>query len=69
MVVLFFAVGKNQYTFTTREFADYLKKGVLANSDQKKIIGLEVFLKIIIKIAWYNERPNNEFSRFSAQNK
>lgn len=42
MVVLFFSVAKNNYTFSTREFADYLKKGVLGSTDQKKIIGLEV---------------------------
>lgn len=44
MAVLFLSVGKNQYTFSTREFVDYLKKGVLAPTDQKKISGMEVLL-------------------------
>jgi len=42
MVVLFFAIGKNQFTFSTREFADYLKRGVIASTDQKKVVALEV---------------------------
>lgn len=42
MVVLFFAIGKNNFTFNTREFADYLKKSILAPTDQKKVVGLEV---------------------------
>jgi hypothetical protein len=47
MVVLFFAIGKNNFTFSTREFADYLKKGVLAPTDQKKVVALEVRERII----------------------
>jgi hypothetical protein len=42
MVVLFFAIGKNNFNFNTREFADYLKKLILSPADQKKVVGLEV---------------------------
>jgi hypothetical protein len=42
MAVLFFSIAKNQYTFGTREFVDFLKKGVLTPGDQKKISGMEV---------------------------
>lgn len=42
MVVLFFSVGKSNYTFSGREFADYLKKLVLANTDQKKVVAFDV---------------------------
>jgi hypothetical protein len=42
MVVLFFAIGKNNYTFSTREFADFLKKAVLTPTDQRKVVALEV---------------------------
>ncbi len=48
MVVLFFAIGKNNHTFTTREFADYLKKSVLTTADQKKVVPLEVTIKHLI---------------------
>jgi hypothetical protein len=42
MVVLFFAVGRNNFSFSTREFADYLKKAVLASTEQKKIVAIDV---------------------------
>jgi len=42
MVVLFFAIGKNNFTFSTREFADYLKRSVVTQTDQKKVVALEV---------------------------
>jgi hypothetical protein len=63
MVVLFFAIGKNQFTFSTREFADYLKRGVIASTDQKKVVALEVnnYLK---SLAWNYERFDYEFFRF-----
>jgi hypothetical protein len=48
MVVLFFAIGKNNFTFSTREFADYLKRSVVTQTDQKKVVALEV--KIIKKL-------------------
>jgi len=38
MVVLFFAIGKNNFTFSTREFRDYLTKGVLSPADQKRVV-------------------------------
>lgn len=43
MVVLFFAVNKGgKYTFSTRDFVEYLKKSVLNSVDQKKIVALDV---------------------------
>jgi hypothetical protein len=42
MVVLLFAIAKNMYTLSTREFADNLKKAILAPTDQKKVVALEV---------------------------
>lgn len=61
MAVLFFAIAKNQYTFGTREFVDFLKKGVIAQGDQKKISGMEVnnLIKFLVR---KHERFNNEFS-------
>lgn len=47
MVVLFFAVSKGNYNYSTREFADYLKKVVLAGTDQKKVVALEVSQNIL----------------------
>jgi hypothetical protein len=49
MVVLFFAVSKGSLSYSTREYADYLKKVVLVGVDQKKVVPLEVFyLKLYI---------------------
>ena len=48
MVVLFFAIGKNNFSFSTREFADYLKRSVVTQADQKKVVALEVSFKKII---------------------
>lgn len=55
MVVLFFAIGKNNFTFSTREFADYLKRSVVTQTDQKKVVALEVkkikyFKKLLLLI-------------------
>lgn len=58
MVVLFFAVNKGgKYTFSTREFAEYLKKSVLSSVDQKKVVALEVNIAHIshLLIVEYNE--------------
>jgi len=72
MVVLFFAIGKNNFTFSTREFADYLKRSVVTQTDQKKVVALEVkkikyFKKLLLiyiklySIAWNYERSYYEF--------
>lgn len=77
MVVLFFAIGKNNFTFSTREFADYLKRSVVTQTDQKKVVALEVkkikyFKKLLLiyiklySIAWNYERSYYEFPRFSS---
>jgi hypothetical protein len=42
MVVLFFSVGKGTLTYSTRDFADYLKKGVLNGVEGKKVVPLEL---------------------------
>lgn len=42
MVVLFFSVGKGTLTYSTRDFADYLKKGVLSGVEGKKVVPLEL---------------------------
>jgi V-type H+-transporting ATPase subunit C len=42
MVVLFFTLSKQKLTYSTREFADYLKGTVLSGIDKKKVIPLEL---------------------------
>ena len=42
MVVLFFAVSKGKLKYSSRDFADYLKKGVLNGIDQKKVVPLDL---------------------------
>ena len=42
MVVLFFTLSKQKLTYSTREFADYLKSKVLSGIDQKKVVPLEL---------------------------
>jgi hypothetical protein len=45
MVVLFMTIGRNNLSLSTREFAGYLKKSVLAETDYKKIIPIDVRIK------------------------
>ena len=42
MVVLLLAIGKSKYNYTTREFADYLKKYILTPVDIRKTSAFEV---------------------------
>ena len=44
MVVLFFSVGKGTLTYSTRDFADYLKKGVLSGVEGKKVVIVDDFI-------------------------
>lgn len=47
MVVLFCSIGKNEYNYNTREFADYVK-GIIGVANQTKITGFEVYsLKLV----------------------
>lgn len=46
MVVLFMTIGRNNLSLSTREFAGYLKKSVLAVTDYKKIIPIDVTLNL-----------------------